>query len=57
MSREKIRGKKKEKKMRKHMLTACEAGHMSLFCPELPRCQERTEQKQSDLEWSGITLE
>jgi len=26
-----------EKKMRKHMLTACEAGHMSLFCPELPR--------------------
>ena len=43
--------------MRKHMLTACEAGHMSLFCPELPRCQERTEQKQSDLEWSGITLE
>jgi len=37
MSRKKIREKKMKKKMRKHMLTACEAGHTSLFCPELPR--------------------
>jgi len=37
MSRKKIEKKKREKKMRKRMLTACKAGHMSLFCPELPR--------------------
>jgi len=37
MSREKIREKKIEKKMRKHTLTTCEAGYTSLFCPELPR--------------------
>jgi len=37
MSRKKIREKKIEKKMRKCMLTACEARHMHLLCPELPR--------------------
>jgi len=37
MSKEKISKKKIEKTIRKHMLTAYEAGHMSLFCPELPR--------------------
>jgi len=37
MSREKIREKKMKKKIRKCILTACEAGHTSLFCPELPR--------------------
>jgi len=37
MSREKISKKKIEKTIRKRMLTACEARHMSLFCPELPR--------------------
>jgi len=37
MSTEKIREKKIKKKIRRYMLTACKAGHMSLFYLELPR--------------------
>ena len=38
MSRERIRkGKKMETKRRRYTLTACKAGHTSLFCPKLPR--------------------
>jgi len=37
MSKEKISKKKIEKTIRKRMLTAYKAGHMSLFCLELPR--------------------
>jgi len=37
MSRKKIREKKIKKKIRKYMLTACEARHTCLLCPELPR--------------------
>jgi len=37
MSKKKIREKKIEKKMRKRMLTVCEAEHMHLLCPELSR--------------------
>jgi len=38
MSRERIRKRKKmETKRRRRMLTACKAGHASLFCPKLPR--------------------